>query len=200
MNINDIIYIYKVEEDKVLLKDYQKLLKSSVENKEEIIKIFTKKFKYDFFESSKLLVANNNLYPTLMILVNSIDVLAKHYSENIKGECIADNYKRFFNDIIFPIFQAEKISISEKFQEKLLNKFYYDLRCGITHSNSTKIEFTIDNRKRFIKQDKNFLININFLIKIIKEAFYKYIILVKKDDKVYNKFINVQKFLYGGEK
>lgn len=95
MRVENHIYIYKGPYSKMSLENYVNYFSNVDENKEEIINTFEKKFKYDFLESSQLLIDNNYLYPVSMILVNSIDTLAKHYTGNCSDDEIGSNFRNF---------------------------------------------------------------------------------------------------------
>lgn len=185
MNINNHIYIYKSLNDEMLLEDYVKLLKAN--EKEKLIKIFKKKYIEDFIESSDILIRYKKLYSVSTILVSAIDVLAKHYTGSINKNNIGNNYEEFLKkyfDELKTIFDLKK-------------EFYGQFRCSIVHSNSSVIDFTIDEEiKTFEEQGGRKVINLNWLKEKVSGVLNEYMEEVKTNEDLYNKFLNTEKSLY----
>ena len=200
MNINNHIYIYYIKnpnnevdtKESILLKDYQEYLNEASKNKEKIINIFEKKFINDFIESIDILLENFKLYSISLIITSAIDVLAKHYTGNTSNSNIGANYQSFFDEFLKKFFNLTKIS------SEITNDFYNNFRCSITHSNSTKIEITIDNdtTKNCFEQDGKIILNLMWLNTILEKILYEYLSELKNNDTLYNKFIEVQKVIY----
>lgn len=185
MDIEGKIYIYYENdgsENNVLLKDYKEYLKNENCNKDKICKIFKKKFLKDFIESSTILIDEFNLYPAGLLLSSGIDVLAKNYTGNSKNKNIGENYKKFFE---------------EYFEEYKLFRFYNQFRCGLVHSGTTPIDFTVDNEiKTMYEGNGKQVINLNCLRKSVKNSFKCYMKELKSNDEIYQNFIKVQKKIY----
>ena len=176
------------------LEEYINYFSNVDENKEEIINIFKKKFEYDFLESSQLLIENNYLYPVSMILVNSIDTLAKHYTGNCSHFNIKVNFKEFFRMELGKKLCGEN---SEVDLETLVEQFYKEFRCSITHSNSTSLQFTIDEQiSKVCLQDNILVVNLKDLRESIGRALDEYINLLRTNNNYFSKFIEVQKKIY----
>lgn len=198
MRVKDFIYIYKGPTDEMKLEEYINYFSNVDANKEEIIETFEKKFKYDFLESSQLLMEDNYLYPVSMILVNSIDTLAKHYTGNCSHFNIKVNFEKFFRDKLIDKLLGEN---SEVDSETLVEQFYKEFRCSITHSNSTSLQFTIDEEiSKVCLQDNIVVINLEHLRESIGRALEEYISLLRTDNTYFEKFIEVQKKIYNIKK
>lgn len=194
MRVEDFIYIYKGPIDEMKLEEYIDYFSNVNENKEEIIYIFKKKFEYDFLESSQLLIENNYLYPVSMILANSIDTLAKHYTGNCSHKKTGSKFEEFFRMELGEKLRGEN---SEVDLETLVEQFYKEFRCSITHSNSTSLQFTIDKEiSNICLQDNILVINLEHLRKSIERALEEYISLLRTDNTYFEKFIKVQKKIY----
>lgn len=202
MNINEHIYIYYIKnsnneidkEKSILLEKYQKYLNEANENKEKIINIFEKKFINDFIESVNILLGSFKLYSISLIITSAIDVLAKHYTGNTSNGNVGTTYKSFFNKF----FEKHIDFLNSDKKKELEDNFYNNFRCSITHSNSTKIEITIDNdtTKNCFEQDGKIILNLMWLNTILEEILYEYLSELKNNDTLYNKFIEVQKVIY----
>lgn len=198
MRVENHIYIYKGPYSKMSLENYVNYFSNVDENKEEIINTFEKKFKYDFLESSQLLIDNNYLYPVSMILVNSIDTLAKHYTGNCSDDEIGPIFRKFFRERLVKKLREENSKISSK---SLVKQFYKEFRCSITHSNSTSLHFTIDKEiSNICLQDNILVINLEHLRESIGRALEEYISLLRTNSTYFEKFIEVQKKIYNIEK
>lgn len=198
MRVENHIYIYKGPTDEMKLEEYINYFSNVDENKEEIINTFKKKFEYDFLESSQLLIENNYLYPVSMILVNSIDTLAKHFTGNCSHKKIGDNFEEFFRMELGEKLCGEN---SEVDLETLVEQFYKEFRCSITHSNSTSLQFTIDEQiSKVCLQDNILVINLKDLRESIGRALDEYINLLRTDNTYFKKFIKVQKKIYNIKK
>ena len=182
MNIDGKIYIYGRGETGVLLTKYTEILEC--ENKTKILEIFKKKYKNDFIESIKFLLNQEKQYPAAILLSSGIDVLAKHYTENISGDDIKKKYIKFFKEYF-------------KDLEEFGADFYYNFRCSLVHSNSSVIDFTLDKEiLKFNIQHRRKVINLNWLLEELQEIFNQYMKELESDDDLYEKFLNVEKALY----
>lgn len=194
MRVKDFIYIYKGPNSNMLLEDYINYFSNVNKNKEEIINTFKKKFEYDFLESSQLLIENNYLYPVSMILVNSIDTLAKHFTGNCSNDEIGPNFRKFFRKKLVNKLLGRN---SEVGSGTLVEQFYKEFRCSITHSNSTSLQFTIDEEiSKVCLQDNILVINLEHLRESIGRALEEYISLLRTDNNYFSKFVEVQKKIY----
>lgn len=194
MRVENHIYIYKGPYSKMSLEDYINYFSDIDKNKEEIINTFKKKFEYDFLESSQLLIENNYLYPVSMILVNSIDTLAKHFTGNCSNDEIGPNFRKFFRKKLVNKLLGRN---SEVDSETLVEQFYKEFRCSITHSNSTSLQFTIDEEIFKVCLQKNILvINLEHLRESIGRALEEYINLLRTNNNYFSKFVEVQKKIY----
>lgn len=182
MNINGKIYIYGSGEKGVKLIDYVGILKG--ENKREILKIFKKKYENDFIKSVRILLKHKSQYPAAILLSSGIDVLAKHYTENISNDYIGKKYIKFF----------------EEYFKELVEfgvDLYHNFRCSLVHSNSSVIDFTLDKEiSKFDTQHGRKVINLNWLLGELQKIFNQYMKELESDDDLYGKFINVEKALY----
>lgn len=187
MDINGLIYIYyNNDTDKVLLNYYKKLLIKNASNKDEIIRIFKTKFLKDFIESSRLLINTNNLYPAALLLSSCIDILAKHYAGETTIYNVGANYLDFSNNF-FAEFKLHNMS----------SDFYKNFRCSLVHSNSTAIDFTInDSIEVFCKSDGKKVINLSWLVLTTEKILNNYISLIECDNEKFKNFIAVQKHIY----
>lgn len=194
MRVKDFIYIYKGPNDDMLLENYIDYFSNIMENKEKIIDTFEKKFKYDFLESSQFLINNDYLYPVSMILVNSIDTLAKHYTGNCSHNKIGSNFKMFFKERLVKKLLNENSKVD---LETLVEQFYKEFRCSITHSNSTSLQFTTDEQiSKVFLEDNILVINLKDLRESIRNVLEEYINLLRTNENYFKKFIKVQKNIY----
>lgn len=186
MEINNILYIYYEEDGKkIKLKDYKILLSDSSKNKEKIIEIFKMKFEKDFLLSSAELLKTNNLYPAAMILASSLDVLAKHYFGEEISKGIGDKYKEFIRKYF------------EEFQNtNLVNKVYHNFRCSLVHSNSAKIDFTLNKEIPDIyNKSGKIVFNLNWLLLKINTILNEYLKTLEQEY-YFENFKSVQEEIY----
>lgn len=194
MRVENFIYIYKGPNSDMLLERYIEYFSNVDKNKKEIINTFKKKFEYDFLESSQLLIENNYLYPVSMILVNSIDTLAKHYTGNSSNDEIGPNFRKFFRKKLVNKLLGRN---SEVGSGNLVEQFYKEFRCSIIHSNSTSLQFTIDEEiSKVCLQDNILVINLEHLRESIRRALDEYINLLRTNNNYFSKFVEVQKKIY----
>lgn len=185
MRIKEHIYIYyKNESDYIKLENVQNQLQDPVKNREKIIDDFKKKFKNDYIESAKKLLREGPMfmYPISTILTSGIDVLAKYYSGDTGH---SGNKSRF---IEFLEQRAPSLCYI------LSKEDIYSFRCGIVHSNSTKIEMVIGDISQD-KLDRN--IDLNFLVKELEKLLNSYVDSLRNEEQVYNDFISIYTDLYG---
>ncbi|MEG1338683.1 hypothetical protein [Cetobacterium sp.] len=184
MNINN--YILKTEKKEIKLEEYIDLLNND-DDKNEIIDIFITKFKEDYTSSIDLLLENKKMYTASLVIVSAIDILAKHYSGSDKLGGVGERYKKFLE-----IYFKELIGSFD-----LEKEIYTNFRCGITHSNSSAIDFTLDSEiKTFESQDGRKVINLGWLLKKLKEVIKQYKKELLEVEDIYINFLNVERNLY----
>ncbi|MGL4999966.1 MAG: hypothetical protein ACRC5T_13465 [Cetobacterium sp.] len=191
MNIKNYIYILKTRAREIKLHEYIKILNENKNKKSEIIEIFFLKFNEDYISSIELLLQNEKMYSASLNIVSAIDVLAKHYSDDKGG--VGDRYGRFLEKY----FTSLKKFLNEDKIDKSKDEFYNNFRCGIVHSNSSVIDFTLDDEiSKFTKQDGRKVINLTWLFKELKRVLEEYKTNLETDESVYTKFLTIEKNLY----
>lgn len=202
-----IFYNGDLESSNVELESFRKLLKNRKDEADliRIIDIVFKKMKKDYIESfNKLteLETKEFIYPATLLLVCCIDVMAKYYYGNASDNNVSDNYKKFVSEKFKRI---ETIMENKKIKKSNAVTFYKNLRCSLTHSNSTKYRIgldTLNNDSYYEYVNKNIQkVNVRKLCKKIEGILNEYRtellknIKNKKSLRVEN-FIKVLEYIY----
>lgn len=196
MEEKNIEYIYYENESENMPLIYFKslLVKDDLSSKEQIIRVFFNKLKKDYIDPFYVLTEDNNksyVYPATLLLVCCIDVLAKYYYGNTTLKEVGKTYKKFMSE------KFEKLESTTKDGEIIQTApeaIYKNIRCTLTHSNSTKYKIGFDelsNGSYFEYVEKNtqkvnikkFAKKIEKVINQYKEELIKEIEEIKKSDK-----------------
>lgn len=193
------IFKYLIYLQKYLEGDLEKFKKlcedAELEEKKENDKIMgivsthkTTSFPGSFeFIHGKSIMARSTI-PHVLTLFSTIDILGFLLRESSKYYKTDKNFKSFFKDTHIPISQLEVKVLGDVFRNGIAHNYFPKLGMAISyHSSNIK-------NKIFFKQDDNLVLNVNYLVHLVKIRLDEIIndeSLYKIMEKQYKLLINV---------
>ena len=194
-----ILPVAKYISEKYKYEDYLKLnfkMDSEEEIWEEAIKVFTDRINSRIIYGIDKLIVNKSReemlkygFSIMILQCSLIDTFAKfRYGSNRQTK----RFKKFLEEYLLSDFNYEE-------KEKVANKFYEDIRCGLVHSGSTEnmSGLTCDSSKLITtmkEKDKEFIsVDILIMDKKLREYFeeYKKKLKDKEQDELRKNFVKI---------